>query len=424
MRKDDRTLLGFSAVAAGIAVVALTLAGGAASLSARTSPRGSRAEAARTSTGAAQAGGAQEKQPNAQETAGQFYMNVQVLKDIPSDQLIPAMRYITGALGVECEYCHVRGHFDSDDKHHKVTARKMMQMMFAIDKDNFNGRREVTCYTCHRGAAHPVGVPVLTAEMAGASMMGHSGMMGSGSGMGMEKPAQGAAASTAPPLSADAILAKYTQALGGEAAIQKITTLEEKGTISAPARPGMTAQVEEVRKAPDKALVTIRMANGRGMERGYNGTIGWESFPGRGAEDLTWDDLARARQWAAFIPGLNMKQDFVREQPVGTEKVGDQEAYKLMAFRKGGGRVIFDFDVQTGLLLRVSQRIESPLGALPENIDYSDYREVNGVKLPFTVTVTHVQGPTVYKWDSIQANVPVEDARFEKPAQKAAPAQN
>lgn len=423
MRKDDRSLLGFSAVAAGIAVVALTLAGGAASLNARTSLRASRAEGANAAAGAAQAAAAQEKQPNAQETAGQFYMNVQVLKDIPSDQLIPAMRYITAALGVECEYCHVRGHFDSDDKHHKVTARKMMQMMFAIDKDNFNGRREVTCYTCHRGAAHPVGVPVLTAETAGASMMGHSGMMGGENAMG-EKPGQGTAASTAPPLSADAILAKYTQALGGEAAIQKITTLEEKGTVSAPARPGMTAQVEELRKAPDKAVVNIRMANGRGMARGYNGTIGWESFPGRGAEDLTWDDLVRARLWAAIIPGLDMKQDFVREQPVGTEKVGDQEAYKLMAFRKGGGRVIFDFDVQTGLLLRASQRIESPLGALPENIDYSDYRDVSGVKLPFTVTVTHVQGPTVYKWDSIQANVPVEDTRFEKPAQKAAPAQN
>lgn len=351
-------------------------------------------------------------------------MNVQVLKDIPADQLIPAMRYITAALGVECDYCHVPDHFDSDDKQHKLTARKMMAMMFAIDKDNFDGRREVTCNTCHRGAAQPQGVPVL-GEMASASAT--NGMAGGRNGMGMGPQnasapgANGSNASAAPTISVDAILSKYSDAIGGTGAVDKITSLDKKGTATMPARGNMQMQAEEVRKAPDKALLTMNLPNGRQVQRAYNGTIAWQAFAGRGAEELTWDDLVRAKQWATFIPALSIKQDFARAQVVGTDKIGDATAYRVMAVRKGGGgRVIFDFDEQSGLLLRVSERIESPLGALPQNTDYSDYRDVNGVKLPFSVTVTQVQGSTVYKWDSIQANVPVDDSRFEKPAQKSA----
>lgn len=421
MKRDDRWLAGFSFAVFGIAVVALLLAGKPVRLSARTSPNRTSAEraaiAARAAAQTAQT--AQEEQPSAQKTAGEFYKNVQVLKNIPSDQLIPAMRYITAALGVECEYCHVPKNFQADDKPHKATARKMMTMMFAIDQDNFNGRTRVTCYTCHRGEGEAAGMPRLTYDASGAPTIASAE-----STRGANGREGGAEASAKPPslpqVSVDAILAKYTDALGGAAAIQKITSLDEKGTLSMPARGGMQVQVEELRKAPDKALVTMSLPNGGQIARACNGAIAWESFPGRDTEELTWDDLARAKQWASFIPGVNIKQDFAREQVVGSEKIGDKDAYRVMAFRKGGGRVLFYFDAQSGLLLRVSEPIESPLGALPQDTDFSDYRDVNGVKLPFSVTVVHVQGPTVYKWDQIQANVPVDDTRFDKPAQKPA----
>jgi photosynthetic reaction center cytochrome c subunit len=429
MKTDDRSLLRFSIAIAGIAVAALVLAGRPAPLIARISLPDSRAARIAVSPRPARANGTQAGQEPAQKTAGEVYMNLQVLKDVPADQFMPAMQYITAALGVECEYCHVPRHFDSDDKPTKLTARKMMQMMFAIDKDNFNGRREVTCYTCHRGAAKAESMPILNATtMMGQSMMGGAGMSGRPNGMGlgagMARPSgtgagASANASSAPAVSLDAILAKYTDALGGAAAIEKITTLDEKGVAEMPARGGMKVDVEEVHKAPDRALLTIHMPNGAAMSQGYDGAGGWRAFPGRPAEDLTWDDLVRVKQWASFIPGLHLKQDFVRAQAAGTETIGDQDAYRVIAVRKGGGRVMFYFGVKSGFLLRVSQRIESPLGSLPQDTDFSDYRDVHGVKLPFAVTVTRVQGPTIYKWDQIQANVPVEESRFEKPAQKA-----
>src|SRR5271155_4779243 len=96
--------------------------------------------------------------------AEEQFKNIQVLKGIPADQLIPAMQFITASLGVECQFCHVEGAFEKDDKKPKETARKMMEMMFAINKDNFDGHREVTCYSCHRGSTDPVGTPLVMAE--------------------------------------------------------------------------------------------------------------------------------------------------------------------------------------------------------------------------------------------------------------------
>src|SRR5947208_8421063 len=95
------------------------------------------------------------------KTAAETYKNVQVLKDVPADDLIPAMQFITASLGVECDFCHVRDAFDKDDKKPKQTARKMMQMMFAINQQNFNGQGKVSCYSCHRGSSVPVSIPMV-----------------------------------------------------------------------------------------------------------------------------------------------------------------------------------------------------------------------------------------------------------------------
>src|SRR5579863_3360256 len=98
--------------------------------------------------------------------AEEQFKNIQALKGIPADGVIPAMQFITASLGVECEFCHVQGAFEKDDKEPKNKERKMMEMMFAINKDNFDGHREVTCYSCHRGAVEPVGTPsVMTEEV-------------------------------------------------------------------------------------------------------------------------------------------------------------------------------------------------------------------------------------------------------------------
>src|SRR6185369_592827 len=89
--------------------------------------------------------------------------NIQVLKGMPESQLGPVMNLMRTALGVRCDFCHIaeNGQYQLDDKPAKATARRMIQMTFAINKANFNGETEVTCNTCHRGSTRPVGLPAI-----------------------------------------------------------------------------------------------------------------------------------------------------------------------------------------------------------------------------------------------------------------------
>jgi hypothetical protein len=108
-----------------------------------------------------------EKQPDSaaeplrkpEKTAGQEFKNVKVLQDLPASQFLDAMGSFTVALGKGCEFCHVRGKDELDDKKEKLTARKMIEMTHNINAQNFNGKMEVRCYTCHQGHNEPMSHP-------------------------------------------------------------------------------------------------------------------------------------------------------------------------------------------------------------------------------------------------------------------------
>ena len=348
--------------------------------------------------------------PETQKTAGEAFKNIQVLKDIPAGELMPSMRYVSASLGVGCDYCHEADHFDNDDKPTKQRARNMMKMMFAINQDNFNGRREVTCYTCHRGAAKAANIaPLSSAPNAAAS-----------GGLNPARPAltgrRSTDASRSMP-SMNEILAKYVDAIGGSGAIQKNQTRAEQGSVEGPH--GLHAAIETYRTAPDKAFAIVHRPNGDVME-GVDGNIGWGKRANGEVTEESGDELARSRQWAEFYPGEHFEKDYERFQVGGIENVNGHDAYVMMAWWKGGGADRIYFDVQSGLLLRITHRIESPLGALPLQTDYEDYRDVNGLKIPFTVRVTRVDGTTTYTWQKMEANVAIDPSRYEKPAKKPA----
>src|SRR6266436_5716654 len=142
----------------------------------------------------------------APKLAEEQFKNIQALKVIPAEELIPAMQFIAASLGVECEYCHVEHANEKDDKKTKVTARKMINMMMAINKENFEGHREVTCYSCHRGSAQPVGTPIIAAEEPRPAADE------------AKKPGEAKASLPA----AEQLLDKYLAAIGGAEALQKI----------------------------------------------------------------------------------------------------------------------------------------------------------------------------------------------------------
>src|SRR5438874_2916203 len=194
-------------------------------------------------------------------TAEQAYKNIQVLKDIPNTQLIPSMRFISTALGVECEFCHVGDR--SVDTMHKTTARKMMTMMMSINNTSFNGRMTVTCYTCHHGNSSPIGMPTPTGRYSelGATVFfkPDGGPLAGGRDEVMaeaykEYMAKDRLAGVPEP---DQILSMFGTALGGEQAIRKvnsrlITGMAEFQTDVRGAAPALHAPVEFASRTPNQ----------------------------------------------------------------------------------------------------------------------------------------------------------------------------
>ncbi|MGB8524788.1 MAG: hypothetical protein WCD43_17630, partial [Candidatus Acidiferrales bacterium] len=130
------------------------------------------------------------------------------------------------------------------------------------------------------------------------------------------------------------------------------------------------------------------------------------------------DDLARVKDSAAFAPGMNLKKNYARLEVKDIVKIDGRDAYRVIASRASGTADQYYFDAQSGLLLRVSTEIDSPLGAIPQDAYYEDYRDVSGVKVAFLIRIVRADGATIYRWEQIQANIPLDGSRFEKPAGK------
>ena len=213
------------------------------------------------------------------KTAAEVYKNIQVLKDIPSTQLVPTMRWVATALGVECEYCHLG--VRATDTPHKQIARKMIEMMLAIDKQNFGGQLEVTCFTCHRGNHTPVSAPVPTGQYSPEGSISFYKPTGTSTGAIDEVMAEAYKEETAKEQAVRAaslpkpeqVIAKYVAALGGEAALRKVTSRVVTSTteLSPNVRgAGPTVFVQETQyfKAPNLYMATLQRFSGPPYRQG------------------------------------------------------------------------------------------------------------------------------------------------------------
>ena len=305
------------------------------------------------------------------KTADQFYKKIEALKGIPADQVHPAMEYITTALGVGCGYCHVIGHFDQDDKREKHVARSMIQMTMAINNTVFDGKRELTCYTCHRGAAKAASTLLLAGDKAPTEKSamevfpalaltnysnldpGMSPSKAPATVMSGPAPApKPAAAPVSLPSVAD-VFSKYEQALGGEAAVGKITALSFKGTADMlvpppPGPPGAPQAPPAMGTVPAehyvkgmKGVISVTFPGRPTVSMGFDGTIGWHNTPIR--ED-TGDELRMLVELGEKFPGLEFREDHTNVQVDAMEKIGDRDtsaslARARMAFPSSTGSI-------------------------------------------------------------------------------------
>jgi hypothetical protein len=322
------------------------------------------------------------------QTAEQKFKNIQIFKTLPATQLDPTMTFISGALGVRCNYCHVSNSFDKDDKPTKQTARRMIQMVFDLNKGSFNNQGAVTCYTCHRGKPAPVSVPVI--------------------GQNLWSPSSPSPTPEAPP-SVKQILDRYVQAIGGAEAVTKITSRVAKGSrIGAD---GVLVPEEVYQKAPDK-LLTVTSYPNLVFSNGYNGATGWAHNSREGSMPVPDQLLVQLKRDAVFYQELKTQDLYSSLTVLGRASVRDADTYVVEATPAAGPVEKLFFDVRTGLLVRRYIESDTPLGKLPLQIDYEDYREVDGVKQPFLIHWSFPGRIWGRKIDEIKHNVPLDDAKF------------
>ncbi len=358
--------------------------------------------------GAVGASSLQQTQPT-EKTVEQTHKNIQVLNGLPDSQLIPVMDFFSTSLGVKCNYCHVNKDgvwaFESDEKPEKKTARAMVQMTVGINKVNFRGNTDVSCFTCHRGRTQPMGVPQFPlAESAPRPENGGNA---------------GAAKEVMP--TADQVIDKYTAALGDAATIEKITSRVIKG--SGQGANGATFAYEAYQVVPAKIYVMLSGPRLGVIERGYEGTgnAGWEKRGG-GVHDLEGEQLAALFRYPGLVRGTRLKSLYSRVSFGGKDKIDERDVYVLRATTSDNKRERLYFDAQTGLLVRRIMSTPTPIGVVPEQVDYADYRDVEGIKMPFTIKVSSLNGnnSATLKFTEIKLNMPVDEAKFKKPNPPAA----
>jgi hypothetical protein len=209
----------------------------------------------------------------------------------------------------------------------------------------------------------------------------------------------------------DQLIDKYVQATGGAAAIEKVTSRVMKGTIDFG---GKSLPIDIYSKDPDKRISFTHMPDGDSVTA-FNGTEGWLGTPGRPMREMHGGDIDGASIDADLHLATHLKAMFIEMQTHGAEKIGDHETYVVVGRREGKPPIRLYFDEQTGLLVRLVRFGETALGRLPTQIDYADYRDAGGVKIPYQWTLARPSGRFTIQVTDVKQNVPVDDAKFVKP---------
>jgi len=337
---------------------------------------------------------AQNPSPGAPKTAAQSFKNIQVMKDVPAEDIIPAMQFISASLGVECTYCHVERAFEKDDKKEKKFARHMIEMTMNINKDNFEGKRLVTCYSCHRGAPKPIPIPVISDEEKMPEMMAG----GATDKSSFPKP--------------EALLEKYLTAIGGVDALKKVNSRIQRGTITTFGN--QTFPIDIFEKAPNKRVSVVHRKDMESFT-GFDGKAGWMTVPGH-VRMMTEQESDGAQMDADITFAAHLNAMFSKLEVSDGDEIGGRASWLVVGQGEGKPDVRLFFDKQSGLLLRMVRFTDSPLGLNPLQIDFADYRDSGGVKIPFRWTQARPGNRFNIQLESSQQNVPIDDAKFAPPA--------
>jgi ubiquinol-cytochrome c reductase cytochrome b subunit len=332
------------------------------------------------------------------------FKNVQALKGITVDEFMGTMGIMSASLGLCCNDCHPGAGTDevvweADTNPRKVTARQMAFMVQAINRDNFSGRQAVTCWTCHRLRVTPVETPNLD-QFYGEAITELDDVVSKADGVP----------------SATQILDKYLQAIGGAGKAAALTSIAATGKVVAFGSFGGGGNFEYFAQAPDKRAMLSHLPDGE-SSRTFDGRTGWFAIPLAVVPKypLTGGELDGARLDAqlAFPAQIASALTGLRVGPI-TELNG-KEVYLLQGNGARGAFVSLYFDRESGLLLRSIRYTPSKIGRVPTQVDYEDYRDVDGIKFPRRWMVTWLDGRDTFDFTDVKFNVPIDASKFGEP---------
>jgi hypothetical protein len=339
------------------------------------------------------------------------FKNVQVLKGIPVTEFMATMGFFSASLGFNCTGCHTAESLGSWEKYaddalpRKRIARTMVTMVNNINKTNFGGRRVVSCYSCHRGGGRPKFIPSLAEQYSAPPTEDPNEI---------EIPAQPSAGPTA-----DQILDKYIQAAGGAQRLAALTSFTAKGTYGGYDTDFLKVPLEVYAKAPAQRTTIAHTPIGDSTNV-FDGRAGWIAAFDKPVPLLALPpggELDGAKLDAELSFPSHIKEALSQWRVGFPESTIDERQVRVVQGTTAGrARVKLFFDKETGLLARSVRFVDTMVGVVPTQVDYSDYRDVAGVKMPFKTTITWTDGQSNIELSEIQPNVPIDASKFTRPA--------
>jgi photosynthetic reaction center cytochrome c subunit len=349
--------------------------------------------------------------PTAGKKAGEAFKNVTTssLKELSVDDFVASMGLISANLGLDCADCHPNAGTDTADfvidTPRKITTRRMVELVAGINRANFGGVQRVTCWTCHHGRITPsttisldawYDAPVLEFDDAVRQENGQP--------------------------SADQVLDKYLEALGGAQRLAGLTSFVATGSAIGYGDLGGNADFSLFAKSPNQRAIVISYKDTQRPSSvwSFDGRSGWIKTPRGllGEYELVGSELDGARFEAELLVPGRIKQALTNWRGAATRSIGDRDFAVVQGSGPRGFLATLYFDPKTNLLSRMVRYGPSPIGRMPTQIDYGDYRDVAGVKFPFEYKFTWLDGRYTAKLSKIETNVAIDAATFGRPSGK------
>lgn len=349
----------------------------------------------------------------------QVRKNIQVLKGLPDSQLFLLMNFVGDSLGVNCDHCHVKGEknpqtgedtwlWEREDKKEKAVGRDMMRMVLELNRTSFNREGVVTCYTCHRGSTRPERLALLPPHDYFGDAL---------------KPQPKRVLPTA-----QEVIAKYLSAVGANRQEVLSQAIVMRGTVERVERAKASGPTEIVFKQPNKTRIVETLTSGV-VTRGWNGATAWVQTS-RGVNQATGESLKALKATPTttiasdglFSP-IKIPDSASRATLIGVTRINDRESYQLIIEDSSTQSIQLFFDAESGLLLRRVNVTNTMLGPLNVQWDFSDYRDVSGIKFPFVIRTSDVSSydTVVRKFSEVKIDSSVGENVFDTPRAPSGP---